>query len=306
MRSNHPVFSHRRSAQWLGALAVALLVGCGSEMATQTVAPEGEAADLAVEQSLALAPSSKAELDTPTDGSTSGLNPSQSRPQLIKNAALRIELADVDGAIATINKILRQAQGDLLELADQETPTHAPRQVWVEFRVPQAALDDVLEQLRALGTVQEQTITAEDVSNQLVDLQARLRNLRKSEEALLKIMERSGSIADVLEVTREMSTVREAVERTDAQLKNLQNQVAYSSVSLTLVSTQAPSPEASPIQQTLSETWQTASTAMRGLSVGLLQLILWLLVFSPYIGVLVLAGWLGRRYWQRPRATEAE
>jgi hypothetical protein len=128
-----------------------------------------------------------------------------------------------------------------------------------------------------------------------------VRNLRKSEEALLEIMERSGSIAEVLEVSRELSAVRETIERTDAQLKNLQNQVAFSTVSLTLVGPQAAAPATSPIGETLGETWQTASYAVRSLSVSLLQLLLWLLVFSPYLAIVVLAVWASRRYWRRQR-----
>lgn len=67
-----------------------------------------------------------------------------------------------------------------------------------------------------MGTVENQMITAEDVSDQLVDVQARLRNLRKSEEMVLKIMERSGSVGDVLKAANELSTIRESIERIDA------------------------------------------------------------------------------------------
>ncbi|NER83495.1 MAG: DUF4349 domain-containing protein [Leptolyngbya sp. SIO1D8] len=265
-------------------------------MPVETMESADEAAMSAPSDTLALTEAESAPI---IPDSTAGV---QRPPQLIKHASLQIELTDIDAAVDSISEILVQAQGDLLELSDEENRSGAPRQVWIELRVPQGNLESVLEQLRSLGTVQEQAITAEDVSNQLVDLQARIRNLRKSEEALLEIMERSGSIADVLEVTRELNTVREAVERIDAQLKNLQNQVAYSTVSLMLISNQRSTPTTSPIGETVSSTWQSASTSMRALSVGLLQLLLWLLVFSPYIAILVLAIWVARR-WQRQRAS---
>ena len=225
----------------------------------------------------------------------------QRRPQLIKNASLRIELTDLDDAVRAVSDILRQYQGDLLELSDQEDSSRRPRQVLIKLRVPQNNLESVLEQLQSLGIVQEQSVTAEDVSTQLVDLQARVRNLRKSEEALLDIMEQSGSIPDVLEVTRELNTVREGIERAEAHLKNLQNQVAFSTISLTLLSQTQPVPPTSPIGETIRSTWQMASLSMRGVSVTLLQLLLWLLAFSPYIAIFVLTGWIGRRYWQRQR-----
>lgn len=290
----------KRVPQILGACSMVALIGCGSAYMESS----GTAYEAAPDDSLSLAEGEELQaVSADTDSDLSATPGVQRRPQLIKNATLRIELTDVDAAIANISTILRQYQGDLIELSDQDTAVEAPRQVWVELRVPQNNLESVLEELRALGTVQAQSITAEDVSNQLVDLQARVRNLRKSEEALLEIMERSGAVADVLEVARELSTVREAIERTDAQFKNLQNQVAYSTVSLTLVSDRVAIPTATPIHETLGETWQTASAAVRGLSVALLQLLLWLLVFSPYLGVLVITGWAGRWYWQRQRTS---
>ena len=228
----------------------------------------------------------------------------QSRTQLVKQASLQLEMTDVDAAIASVSDVWAQQQGDLLQLSDAGTAEDLPRQVTLQLRVPQANLEATLTALKRLGEVNHQSISAADVSGQLVDLQARIRNLRKSEESLLEIMERSGSIAEVLEVSRELSTLREAIERNDAQLKNLQNQVAYSTINLTLVSDQAVESPTSPIGETLGQTWEAASGAMQTMSVGLLQLLLWLLAFSPYIGILVLSGWLGRRYWQQRRSPE--
>ncbi|WP_204140813.1 DUF4349 domain-containing protein [Halomicronema sp. CCY15110] len=283
----------------VGLLSAIALVGCSgapsnlaqneTAMSDLDVAASGETASVAREA----APASPV--------ATSNF---QSRPQLIKQATLQLEMADVDAAIASVSTILAQHQGDLLQLSDAGTVDDQPRQVTLQLRVPQTNLEAALTALKQLGEVNHQAITAADVSDQLVDLQARVRNLRKSEESLLAIMERSGSIAEVLEVSRELSTIREAIERNDAQLQSLQNQVAYSTINLTLVSDQMAAPSTSPIGETLSQTWDTASGAMQTMSVGLLQLLLWLLAFSPYIGILVLSGWLGRRYWQQRRSLQ--
>ena len=101
---------------------------------------------------------------------------------------LRVD--SVAAAIKQVAKIINQHQGDILRLTDQGPPDSTARQTAsMELRVPQAQLDLTLEQLSQLGTVQSRSLSAQDVSNQLVDYQARLRNLRKSEEVVLKIME---------------------------------------------------------------------------------------------------------------------
>ena len=293
--------------RWLvGLVSVALVTGCsgapiGSGQDELTAAPE---AGSVVGDQAALTAEVPAN-ERVSDRSPAVPTASAARaPQLIKHASLRLALPDVDAAIASISEILTRHQGDLLQLSDYDGESRAPRQVSLQIRVPQTQLDGALESLRNLGTVTNQSISAEDVSTQLVDLQARIRNLRQSEAALLEIMERSGSIADVLEVTRELTAVRETIERNDAQLKSLQNQVAYSTISITLVSTQVPAPTVSPVSEALSQTWTTATTSVRSLSVGLLKLMLWLLAFSPYIGVLLLTGWTARRYWTRQHRTD--
>ena len=286
---------------WLvGLLSLAAVIGCGAPLETSSN-------EVASQEALVASPAGN---DAAVDGAdaqvvnipTSGV---RQPTKLIKNASLWIELADVDVAIAEISQILTQYQGDLLELSDQDSQSEIRRQVTLRLRIPQDNLDASLEALRALGRVDNQSITAEDVSTRLVDLQSRIRNLRKSEEALLEIMERSGSIADVLEVTQELSTVRDAIERSDAQLKSLQNRIAYSMISLTLVSTQPSLPIVSPVADILSHTWRSATSSLRAVSISLLQLLLWLLAFSPYIGILVLAGWGIRRYrLTQPPTTE--
>lgn len=290
----YSVRSRQKRLPWfVGLLSLAALASCSS-----AIAPTAESLDQAVsvaESAPAGDTSAQNLLDTPR---------SPQRPQLIKRAFLQIELDDIGDAITNIEALLGQYQGDLLTLSDQENEYGSPRRVQVELRVPQGNLSALLDELREVGTVVEQSITAEDVSNQLVDLSARVRNLRKSEEALLEIMERSGSVADVLEVARELSNVRETIERADAQLSNLQNQVAYSTISLLLVSTQATAPDAAPIGETLGATWQSASSALRSVSVGLLRILLWLLVFSPYLAMLLLLGWGGRWYWLRQQQAE--
>lgn len=219
-------------------------------------------------------------------------------PQLVKTASLTLITTDVDTAVSRIKTLVDQAGGDLLNLQDYRTPEGIAPEVSLTLRVPQAQLEQVIEAIRPLGTVQSQTITAEDVSDQLVDLTARLRNLHKSEESLLKIMDRSGDMADVLQVSRELSTVRDGIERLAAQQQQLQRQVAYSTLTITLQSPVAATVPLRPLGETLGQTWQTASRSMQEFSVGLLKLSLWLLAYSPYLLLIGGIGFWGHRFWR--------
>jgi len=206
-------------------------------------------------------------------------------PQLIKKAELSVVVKSIDATTKSVTNIVEQQQGDILGFQNQKHPDSSVRQTaYVEIRVPQERLETTLEALAKLGTVENRSLKAEDVTEQLVDSEARLRNLRKSEEMVLKIMERSGSVGDVLKASQELSNIRESIERIDAQLKSLRNQVAYSTISLTLqaaVSAQQ-TPEPS-LGLRVQETWGKATHSVGELTLGLFGLGIWLLAYSPYL-----------------------
>lgn len=210
------------------------------------------------------------------------------RPQLIKKAALSLVVKSIDSSTKSVTNIVKKQQGDILGFQNEKPPDPSIRQTaTVEIRVPQERLETTLDSLAKLGTVQNRALTAEDVTTQLVDNEARLRNLRKSEELVLKIMERSGSVGDVLKAAQELSNIRESIERIDAQLKSLRNQVAYSTISLTLEaavsSQQTPEPA---LGLRMQETWGKATHSVGELTLGLFDLGIWLLAYSPYFLIL--------------------
>jgi Domain of unknown function (DUF4349) len=215
------------------------------------------------------------------------------QPQLVRTATLTLGVEDVETAIDAVVAIARQQQGELMGL--QELPTASRQQVTLQIRVPQAKLEPTLEQLERLGQVQGRSLSATDVSTQQVDLQARLRNLRKTEEMLLTIMNRSGGMADVLKVAQELSNVRSTIEQLDAQARDLSTKVAFSTIQLTLEGAIAPGiPQRSATTQ-LQETWTSATTSLGTFTVNLLQLGMWLLVYSPYwLPLAIAAAWYFR------------
>ncbi|MGB3309578.1 MAG: DUF4349 domain-containing protein [Nodosilinea sp.] len=306
--SAFPLLRTHRAALGAIALGATLMVGCADvpeivlrqeAMSTEADMAMGGAAATAENQAIAPAAEPSA-ADTANRSGITEPAPSdigQPTPQLVKRASLVLVLTDIDAAVVQVQTIVQQAQGDVLSLQDHRSPEGAAQQVSLTLRVPQAELDTVLNALRPLGTVQQQSLTAEDVSSQLVDLEARLKNLRQSEAALLQIMERSGEISHVLEVARELSTVRESIERLAAQQQNLKRQVAYSQISLSLQSPIAQVPPLRPVGETLGNTWEAATQSVKVFTVSGLKLGLWLLAFGPYWALLAAVGYGSYRIW---------
>ncbi|NJO73093.1 MAG: DUF4349 domain-containing protein [Leptolyngbyaceae cyanobacterium RM1_406_9] len=276
----------------------ALLVGCASSPFPAANSTAGAPSEM-VE-----APAAGENFAEATDVATTGVaEVPRSLPQLIKTADITVVVDAVDESLDQATAIAQQQQGDVLSLQNQTPPNDYYRHTAsLQMRVPQERLEATLEALGELGTVQRQAITAEDVSTQLVDFQARLRNLRRSEEMLLQIMERSGDIGEVLKVAQELSTIRNSIEQIDAQLSSLQNRVAYSTINLSLEGAIADTPPQRAIGIQLQETWESASHSMGKLTVDFVQLGIWLAVYSPYLLIFAGGAFWGTRYLRGRRS----
>ena len=184
------------------------------------------------------------------------------------------------------------------DVPQNETAYHTAS---LRFRVPQARLDAVLTDLVTLGTVESRAIQAEDVASQIVDFDARLKNLRRAEETVLGIMSRSGSVGDVLKVSQELTNIRSEIEQIQAQVQSLRQRVAYSTVDLSIKEAITQTQPGIPLGERLKESWSESTHAIGNTTAGLLQLAVWLLVFSPYLVGIAAAVLLIRKAQKRRR-----
>jgi len=244
--------------------------------------------------------------DTTTSQKAEVAQVPRSRPQLVKKAAMSLIVDYVDKSVNAVSEIINKQQGDLISLQEQQpTKTNARHTASIQLRVPQNLLQPTLDELAKLGTVQSRNISAEDVGDRLVDIQARLTNLRKTEVNLQKIMDRAGSVRDVLSVAQELSQVRQSIEQIAAQLKNLTNQVTYSTITLKLEAAVSSNGTQRALSSQLQESWNKSTNSFGDFTVGLLKLGIWLMVYSPYFLALAAVGY-GFNRWRRghsPRLT---
>ncbi len=101
--------------------------------------------------------------------------------------------------------------------------------------VPVAREDEVRAALRAMGEVERERETAQDVTEQRADLDARARNAREEEKRLLALLsDRTGNLADVIAVEKELASVRETIEKIDAEQRVMASEVDFAAVTVTL------------------------------------------------------------------------
>ena len=155
-------------------------------------------------------------------------------PMVIRTATLRIVAKDFDPVRAAVEGIVSQAGGFIDQMTVTGDNTSA-RELRGTVRVPGDKMSAALTRLRQIGQVVEDTQGSEDVTDQIVDLDARLASARATEQRLSEILRnRTGKLADVLEVEREITRVRLDVERLDAEKTNMGRRVTYATIGLSI------------------------------------------------------------------------
>jgi hypothetical protein len=134
----------------------------------------------------------------------------------------------------SIDALMKKTQGyvDRLTVTGEAGSAHRLSAI---LRLPADQLDMALGELKKLGQLKEESQTNSDVTAQYIDLNARLVNARNSEQRLLTLVrDRAGNLKDVVEMEREITSVRENIERMEAQQKDLNNKVQYATIQLEL------------------------------------------------------------------------
>ena len=155
-------------------------------------------------------------------------------PSIARTARLRLSSRDFEGTRRAVERIAGDLGGwfsrmDVSRVGEARSLTAA-------LQVPAARLDAALAALKPLGIVLDESQKGEDVTEQIVDVDARLSNARNTEKRLVDLLQRrTGELEHVLAAEREISRVREEIERFDAQRKNLDRRVTYATLTVEVI-----------------------------------------------------------------------
>lgn len=153
-------------------------------------------------------------------------------PEPSSLARLILEVDSVEGAALQVQSIAASLDGYVERMASAGGSS-LPRSDII-LKVPQGQFDSFMKRVEFLGVVQYRSLGGEDVTDQHVDLAARLSTLRKEEQGLISLLDRGNSVSELLGVERELSRVRTGIERTQWQLELLERQVDLAAIHVAL------------------------------------------------------------------------
>jgi len=258
-------------------LAVAAFAGLRLQTAQSTIA------EPVVEKMVAIQPKLRLNVAAaPPAASAAPANASASAPQIARTGKVSLFVGNVDNAVASLSQLARRQNGDVFSLQVDNADASTKSSAAMDIRVPADRFDDAMNAVGQIGKVRERTVSAEDLTSNITDSSARLRNLRQTEADIRKIMDRSGTIAQVLEAENQLSQVREQIETLESDLKLMHTRVSYATISISVESEAASAPVEPTALSQLSSAWGAAVHQAGQLTVGVIATLLWLLVFVPY------------------------
>src|SRR5579864_3642166 len=157
---------------------------------------------------------------------------SNNAPMIARTVSLSIAVKDFAASRSLLDSVLAKRHGYFAQL-DINTPAGPSLQA--SLRIPAPELPSALADLRNLGRVDNESQSGEEVTQQHTDLLARLKTSRETEERFRAILaQRTGKLADVLQVEEEIARVRGDIERMEAEQKDLEHRVNFATVELQL------------------------------------------------------------------------
>ena len=161
---------------------------------------------------------------------------------------------------------------------------------WV-VKVPVAQYGSFMSGVESIGFAETRTENAQDVTEEYVDIEARIKNKKALESRVLGILEgRSGKLDDILQIERELSRVREEIERMEGRLRYLKERTSLATISIHCREEQEYMPAAAPTLA--SRLWLALTGSMGTMGNFVSNLLVLLFAMLPWLVALALAMWV--------------
>lgn len=152
--------------------------------------------------------------------------------KIVKTAALHIKTNDYESFMTGIKQKIEQYNGYVVQSQEYNYDNKSNRNANMKVKIPADKLESFIEELSSMGTVTSKTIGSDDITNSYIDVESRIKALETEQEALLGLMEKAESLADVISLQDRLSDVRADLEALKAQKQSYDEMVAYSEIDI--------------------------------------------------------------------------
>ena len=182
-------------------------------------------------------------------------------PQIVQTARLRLSIAhgSFDDKVDDVHAIVDSYSGFVVNSTASQGSDKRLVQGSLDLRIPAESYEDALARLRQLSKVEALEESGQDVSQEFVDLNARIRQLRAVEAQLLELLQQADDVPAALAVQNQLSQVQLDLEQARGRLQYLDNRVSYATISLAMHEAGAVAPKGGGFS--IVDAWATAGSA---------------------------------------------
>jgi len=151
--------------------------------------------------------------------------------KIIRSADMRLEVDDYFLASQKVEAFAKKYNG-YVSSSNAHADYNDKHSGTVTIRIPDMHFDAVIAELSMLGEIKSKNVHGQDVTEEYIDLQSRIKNSEAHEEQLVKMFGNATDVKEMMQVERELNRVREEIERNKGRLRYLENRVDYSTISV--------------------------------------------------------------------------
>lgn len=227
----------------------------------------------------------------------------QDKRMIIRSGTMSLEVDKYDDTEAKIKQVVSSFSGYVTNSSSMLN-TGGKKQGTITLRVSSDKFDAVVTELSKIGKVMNQNITGNDVTEEYMDSDARMKTQQELESRLLKLLaEKTASLTSVVEVEQKLASVRENIEKTQGRMKYLKDQASYSTLAVSVY-------EPAMLQTSTGggffyELGQSVKKGLNGFTAVLSGIIIFVIAFTPILFLLALIGYIVRRFLRKKRLAKA-
>lgn len=238
--------------------------------------------------------------------------------KIIYSGHVYMETTAFDDAVRSLDQAIKQFGGFVQDSQingntrynSDGTTTVVDRWGHYVVRIPTDKFESFMTLADGIGNVTNSSRKAENVTSQYTDYEARLTSLYTQEERLLDMLEKSGDLESLIQLEARLSEVRYEIESIERNLRNLDQRLAYSTVTLELREVEIYTPTV-PVKRTFGEKladafadgWSGFVRGCQNFLIGLAESLPGLVLFAAIVTAAVLAG---KRLFKRRKARKAK
>jgi hypothetical protein len=227
-----------------------------------------------------------------------GATPSIAR-KIIYDAQVELIVDSVDPVAKKVGSLVQDARGYVADQNVTGSPGTQRSMRW-RFRIPVEQFDSFVDSIVALGELERNNRTSQDVTEQYYDLEARIKNKRVEEQTLNKILqERSGKLEDVLKIEVELSRVRGEIEQFEGKIRVLESLSSLATLTLNIRERDKYAPAAPIVADfgtQIARTWGDSLLDLKNMGKSaVLWAVSWA-IWIPFLVVAALVAWILLRW----------